>query len=715
MRKSHIHICRVAAVLVGVALLLVARQAAAETAADAGEATPQKPYELRFEGNREFGEAQLRKAAEEELADYERQGFRRADIDDAAYRMELAYRRAGYAFATVDYRIEERPSGPEATFLIAEGPRVVVEKITVTGNTAYSKEDLRAFWQRQNRRLIDVAAERVFVRTEIEEAAAEIADFYREQGYADVAVAPPEIRFSADRSRARVRVTIHEGPRYLIKAVRYAGDLPPEAREPLETARQEFLGKPYYPRRMFLLRSRITEILADRGYADAVVTVVDAPAGGPGAVALTAAVASGAPVVVDRVEIRGQDKTREGFIRSRVRIQPGERYSLERERESFRELYRTGLFSAVKINLAEGGGPRRALIVEVSEAPAREVYIEPGWGSYELLRLKLGFREKNLFGQGIIFGSEALASFKAQSLKGTLTDPWLLNTRTSASLSAYFQRREEPSFTRQELGTSLLFSRKLTEQLSATAGYRLGSASLADVDAEDTAAGTDEAYNLGSLTTQLTYDTRDDYFFPTRGQRSFASAEYASTALGGDIGFARFNAGTRFFFRLTETTVLGLRYTTGLILPGPNDVTVPVAERFFNGGENTVRSFAESQLGPRDSSGDPVGGLAYNVFNIELRQRLYGNFYGSVFFDAGNVAPNRSPAERGDPPYRDRSDVVSDTLADFFSDIRMAVGVGLQYHTPVGPARVDFGVNPDRDTSRNEDLYAIHFSVGMAF
>ncbi len=714
MIGGFIHICRAAAVLVGVALLLVVRQAAADTPGEAGAAAPVSAFEVRFEGNRAFDEARLRAAAAEELADYERLGFRKADIDDAAYRMELAYRRAGHAFATVDYRIAEGASGPVAEFLIAEGPRVVVAEITIDGNTAYSRGELSAFWQRQDRSLFETA-ERVFVRTEIEDAAAEIEEFYRGQGYADVAVAAPETTFSADRSQARVRIALREGPRYTVAEVRFEGDLLPEAREEMEAARRDLLGKPYFPRRKFHLRSRITEILADRGYADATVTVGDRPAEGPGAVALTAAIVSGEPIVVERVEIRGHEKTREAFIRSRTRIQPGERYSLEHERESFRELYRTGLFSSVKIELASEGGAERPLVVEVTEAPSREVYLEPGWGSYELLRIKLGFREKNLFGQGIIFDSEVKASVKDQSLTGTLTDPWFLGTRTSASLGAYFRRREEPSFTREELGSSLLFSRKLTEHLSATAGYGLGTASLVDVDTEDAAAGSDEAYNLGSLTTQLTYDTRNDFFFPTQGQRSFLSAEYAARALGGDIGFARFNAGSRFFFRLTETTVLGLRYTTGLILPGPDDITVPVAERFFNGGENTVRSFTESQLGPRDSSGDPTGGLAYNVFSIELRQRLYGNFYGSVFCDAGNVAPNRSRAERGAPPYDDRSDVVSDTLADFFSDIRMAVGVGLQYHTPVGPARIDFGVNPDRDTSRDEDLYAIHFSVGMAF
>jgi outer membrane protein assembly factor BamA len=158
-----------------------------------------------------------------------------------------------------------------------------------------------------------------------------------------------------------------------------------------------------------------------------------------------------------------------------------------------------------------------------------------------------------------------------------------------------------------------------------------------------------------------------------------------------------------------------MRYRTGLIIPGRDDFIVPIAERFFNGGENTVRSFKQSELGPKDEDGNPVGGLAYNVINIELRQRLIGNLTGSLFFDYGNVSPNRTREESGKPPYDSKSDIMSDTFDQYFKDFRPGVGFGLQYQLPVGPARVDFAFNPDRDSDRDEDFFVFHFSVGMAF
>jgi outer membrane protein assembly factor BamA len=361
------------------------------------------------------------------------------------------------------------------------------------------------------------------------------------------------------------------------------------------------------------------------------------------------------------------------------------------------------------------GTDRWPLVVEVTEVPAKEVYFEPGWGSYELLRLKAGFQEKNLFGTGRIFGLEAIGSFKAQSLVARLSDPWFLNTKIKADLAGFYSRREEPSFTRKDQGGSLFFTRTLTDRVKATGGYGFRMTDVSDVDSDAGLEDTTTDYDYASLKAQATYDSRSDLFFPLRGQRSFLSAEYADSFLGSDIKLTRLTAGVRYFISLTQSTVLAMRYRTGLIVPGKDDFDLPIAERFFNGGENTVRSFKQSELGPQDKNGDPVGGLAYNVFNLELRQRLIGNLTGSLFLDFGNVSPNRSREEQGKDSYESKSDIMSDTFSQYFKDFRTGVGFGLQYQLPVGPARVDFAFNPDRDSSRDEDFFVFHFSVGMAF
>jgi outer membrane protein assembly complex protein YaeT len=686
------------------------------TAAEAEpEAAKAKPYKMVFRGNQALTETALRKAAVDELTAFEKQGQRRSDVDDAAFQMELAYRKNGYAFAAVDYQIEQIAGELVVTFTVNEGPRVIVQKIEITGNDAFDMQTLLPFFEEGKSGFFG-QGKLLFIKSNIESALSQIRDFYISQGYRDAVVGDAQYSFTDDRSEATVTVSIEEGIRYVVHDIIFRGDLTPEAVDTLKKSRQELIGQPYFSRRRLILQSRLLEIYGNLGYPNAVVEVKEQKGTEPGMVILAAEITQGPRVTISEILIRGNDNTKKKFIRNRLRLKPGDQYSLERQQRSFRELYKTGLFSKVDLHLEKQEGTDRwPLVVEVTEAPAKELYFEPGWGSYELLRLKAGFREKNLFGTGRIFGLEATASLKAQSLVASLSDPWFLNTDIKADLPVYYSRREEPSFTRKDLGGSLLFSKKLTSRLNGTGGYGFRMTDVSDIDPDIEGADAPTDYDYASLKAQTTYDSRDDLLFPSRGYRSFISAEYADSFLGSEITLARLTGGVRYFIPLTKSTILGMRYRTGLIIPGRDDFIVPIAERFFNGGENTVRSFKQSELGPKDEDGNPVGGLAYNVINIELRQRLIGNLTGSLFFDYGNVSPNRTREESGKPPYDNKSDIMSDTFDQYFKDFRPGVGFGLQYQLPVGPARVDFAFNPDRDSDRDEDFFVFHFSVGMAF
>jgi len=685
----------------------------------AGEIEPatdeQKPYRIVFQGNRTVGTTTLRKAAVEELTAFDKQGQRRSDVDDAAFQMELAYRQEGYVFATVDYQIERVEGALVVTFTIDEGPRVILQKIEITGNTAFGRQKLLPFFEEDQSGLFG-QGELLFIKADIESALSQIRDYYISQGYRSVAVGDPQYSFSDDRTQASVTVHIEEGIQYVIDDILFRGDVTVKVQDLLENPRQELIGKPYFRRRRLILQSRLIEICGNLGYPNAEVNIQEQQGAEPGMVVLTAEITPGPRITISEIIVRGNEKTSKKFIRNRLRLKPGDRFDFERQQKSFRQLYKTGLFSKVDLHLEQREGTDQwPLVVEVIEAPAKELFFEPGWGSYEQLRLKTGFREKNLFGTGRIFGLEATGSFKAQSLVARLSDPWFLNTKIKADLSVFYSRREEPSFTRKDKGGSLMFTKTIANHVKATGGYTLRTTDISDIDSEIAAEDAPTDYDYASLKAQTTYDSRNDVFFPTRGQRSFLSAEYADSFLGSQITLTRLTGGVRYFIPLTGSTILGMRYRTGLIVPGADDFNLPIAERFFNGGENTVRSFKQSELGPQDENGNPVGGLAYNVFNIELRQQLIGNLTGSLFLDFGNVSPNRSREEQGKPRYDSKSDIMSDTFSQYFKDFRTGVGFGLQYQLPVGPARVDFAFNPDRDSDRDEDFFVFHFSIGMAF
>lgn len=672
-------------------------------------------YTIIFQGNSFFSEKQLRDAVKAELMDFEHLGGRKAEADDAAYELEEFYKRAGFAFVVVHYQFKAGEA-KELTFLIEEGPQIILKGLFFSGNAFFETTSLLEIFQAEQESTSS-PDKPVYVETIIKAALNSIRDQYYNTGFLDVEIRDPEPEFSTDRREVILTVEITEGTRFTIQKIVYNGDLVPQAQAALEKTAAELNGKPYFRRRNLLIKSRILEIYGNLGYPDITATVAEELDRETGAVILIVTIDAGPQVIIAGIDITGNDKTKPTFIRSRLQFNEGTPYSLVRRRESFHALYRTGLFSRVVMHLEETEEPeKRNLVIEVNETPSRELSLEAGWGSYELLRLGFGFRDKNFRGKGRTIRTEARLSLKGERAEIGITDPWFVGTDIVADLPIYYSRREEPSFTRQDTGASLLFSKRLTPSLTTTLGYSLRWTETKDIDIVDpVGAAADEDYNMASIKTQATWDTRNDLFFPSAGYRNFLAVEVADRLIGSEVNMVRFSAGSRYFRPLTKTVIFGIRYSTGFALPVRNQVTLPLAERFFNGGENTVRSFEESRLGPVDLSGNPVGGMAFNVVNIELRRRLASKFVLTLFTDFGNISPNRSPAEEGEPPYMDRSQLIESTFKEYFKDFRFAVGVGIQYLLPVGPVRLDFAVNPDPRSERYEERYNFHFSVGMAF
>ena len=218
-----------------------------------------------------------------------------------------------------------------------------------------------------------------------------------------------------------------------------------------------------------------------------------------------------------------------------------------------------------------------------------------------------------------------------------------------------------------------------------------------------------------SLSGQLTRDTRDDMFFPTSGYRGNVALAIARPDFGGTISYNRLLTGVGYFYPLSGGAIIGLRFNTGVILPVGDQQSIPVAERFFNGGESSVRSFQASQLGPKDANGDPLGGTAFSTYTVEWRKKFTQDLAWSLFFDLGNVAPNRTMVNGQSPLVLDSDTLIQATWHDYLTDFRSGIGTGVQYMLPVGPARLDLAFNPDRDATRNEADYVVHFSIGMAF
>jgi len=654
-------------------------------------------YRLEFVGRESYSEDRLIAAALEDLNDFVRNGYRKATIDDAGYAIERFYKSRGFPFATVDYTYENdsRDGGealPLARFLITEGPRTELAAVRIAGNTAFSTKELEGVFQASSRGVLS-SDTTWYVRSDVASAVGRITSLYISLGYLDVAVSSSEPTFDDTRERASIEIAIDEARRYTVGSIAFEGELVYERAELLERAGFT-TGDEFFPRLPYEIRGRLSDLYANRGHADVEVEVQRSVSAENAVVDLVYRIVPGPRVTVAGIEVTGNEETRESFVLSRLDIEPGTPYARDALREGASRLYETGLFSRVDLSSpGTGDDPtQRTLLVALQENPSQEIYVIPGWGSYEKARLTAGLRGRNFFGTGRTAKAEATVSTKSLTGTLTLTDRWFLRSPYTADLSLFGNRREEPSFTRLENGAIFALSRKWTPALRTVAGYEFRRSDAEDIEPD--AEELDEDVTLSTVFLSPTYDTRDSLLDPTVGSRNTLGIEWATSVLGSELDFLRLRVGRAQYFPVRDGTVLALRARTGLIFPLADTGTIPIQERFFNGGEDSVRSFKEDELGPRDANGNFVGGEAFTLISAELRQRLAGALGCAVFYDVGNVTL-----------------VTEDYLE--FADMRAGLGAGLRYMLPIGPLRVDGAWNP---TARSdEDDWVVHFAVGMAF
>lgn len=660
---------------------------------------PQKPapqapakVEIQFVGRDKLSERALRQAAALELDAFRESGYRPSALDDAAFLMEEAYRQEGFPDAEVDWELEKQPKLYLARFLIREGKPWLLGTLEFPGAKALRPEQLAG--------LIDVGpdgkSKHPYRRSELESLVGAIREAYWQLGYLETTVAAPEYFLQAEGTRRGARLVITEGTGYVVRSINIVAP-GPLGEAAVQGAVASLIDVPFFPRRKVELAQRLRLLYAQAAYPEAIIQVSEIRDPKTGAVQLAVSVEPGAATVLSEVVVEGVVRTDPDFVRRRLKIEPGEAYDRDQLDAGFLRLFRTGLFRTIKMDLGPGeqGPESRPLIVTVEESQAKELSFRSGYGSYEGLRIGTSFVERNLFGSGRRFRSSLDASQVGWAAELGWTDPWLFGSEIALDLPVYMRKRIEPSFTREELGLGWNLSRDYTPQFSLGGGWSFRRSNVSAVTVLTSSEVIAEDVNIASVFAQPEYDSRNDYFNPTSGSLARLRVEWAGNHLiGGEVSFLRSRMDLSHLIPLGREgdRVLGLAWRAGLAWPLGATERLPLQERFFNGGEDSVRSFREGELGPVDVNIEPLGGESFHTANMELRQRVKNNLWASAFVDLGNVGL--------------RAD-------DLFGDLRWGMGTGLRYLLPVGALRLDFAWNPDRRIG--EPSYQVFLTIGMAF
>jgi outer membrane protein assembly complex protein YaeT len=639
-----------------------------------------------LQGNATLTEDELRKAIAGQIQEIVASGLTAPRADDAAYYLGAHYRRSGFARADVTYRI----AGKQLTLIIREGPRSLLSSVQFVGNAAFPDAQLADY-------LIGAPLTALAEKPEqfpynagsLSAGADRVRDFYVSEGYLDATVDASQVTMSAGETRAAATVRIVEGRRYTFGAVRFVEPRGLFSSDEMQSALGETATGAYSGGKVVAMQRNLQSHLRSRGYFEAEVKVEADPARhAGGAVPLTFRIATGGLYRFGHVRVRNEGgRLEEDFLPKRFEHLQGETYDPEKLDETFREMLRTSLFNNLRISTSARGGQFVDLDLLAEEAPAKEVGFTLGFGSYDGATVGVRLGDRNLFGHGrpLTFA----ADWSQRGLNGELlyVNPWLFDTRFALRSRLYSALREEEGYSKSALGLRFDLGRRVAANLEVAAFAALEKVAVSDATIDPLELGLTD-YLLTDVGLTLTYDRRDDPLGPTRGFIAGAALDFGM--LDGEPAFLRGTVRFSYYLPLPGRTLLALGARAGAISPIVD--VIPIDVRFFNGGANSVRSFAERDLGPKDAQGNPLGGEFYTVFNAELVFPLWKALQGAVFVDAGNLT---NFDEAG------------------LNDLRYGIGAGLRYKLPVGPLRLDYGVNPS--PRADEERGAFHFSFGFAF
>lgn len=639
--------------------------------------------QIQFPGAKAFSQEQLFVPISEQITEIETKGLTPARADDAAFFLAAYYRKQGYSRADVKYEIR----GNTLVFRIAEGPRAVLRSLEFRGNKSLTSEELALYFAGVSAK--EIAGQSIaYDEAEVTAGEDRVRGYYLSLGWLDAAVNSDASKLAEDGTGAAIILTITEGTRYTFGATTFEGSGKYSRAELIEALGAKPKG-PFTPAVVGAMEGALRSWLRGRGHFTAQVTAVwkkeDAKAG---RVPVQFVISSGPTFRISRIETKGLNRVTPEFIERRFGKITGATYEPAKIDEKYRELLRTGLFRTFRVVPKEDGPARLKLEVEVEETKQKEFGVELGYGTYDGITAGIRLADRNFLRYGRPLSLSLETSQRGFEGELLYVDPWFLESEWTLRARLYSQFRDEEGYSKTGVGLRVDASRKVTSRWELSAFTEFAAAKVTSEEIDPLLLGPLD-YTLMSLGIASKLDYRDDPLNPRRGFVFTSSVEL--DALDGQLAFGRVT-GRYSHYRSIGKTLLAAGARFGWIIPVGEAADIPIDLRYFNGGGNSVRSYAERDLGPRSAGGHPLGGAFYTVANVEWDFPLTSTLEGAVFIDAGNLVAAAEPG---------------------FEDMRFAIGLGLRYQLPIGPMRLDYGYNPA--PKPGDDRGAVHFSFGFAF
>lgn len=671
--------------------------------------------------------------------------YSQAMVDADIERIKDVYRRSGRAAATVTARTVDLPNGRlDVVFTIDEGDKTGVKAINFVGNTVYSSGKLRDLMDTTEMNYFSFfKTTDVYDPDRIASDLERIRRFYLKNGYADFRVIGSDAQFDPAQGGYIITITVEEGVQYTVATVNVESHLPDIDGATLLPLVRLSAGDIYNGDMVEKTVDSLTKEVGKHGYPFTQVR----PRGDRDPATRTVTIAfvleDGPRVYIERIDVRGNTRTRDYVIRREFEIGEGDAYNRVYIDRAERRLNNLGYFKKVKITNEPGSTPDRVIVVvDVEDQPTGSLSLSGGYSTSDGFIADVAVTETNFMGRGQYVKLAVSEGQYSRGVNFSFTEPYFLGERLAAGFDVYAKKSDAWQYSYYNnfvTGATLRLGLPVTEEITFSPRYSIyrtdisipnnssrpyddctspiygitpgfngvnpsiyyncltnGEASLALKEAQGPFLTSMVGYTLG-------YNSLDNNRSPTAG--IFAELRQDIAGAGGDTRFVRTTGDIRYYHELYDQFV-GLVHLQGGDLASLGGSQIRIVDN-FNLGPSLVRGFAPSGIGPRDigsgnPQGNPLGGTVYFGASAEVQFPIFGlprdlGLKGALFVDAGtlygfNGRTNFSPTGvcSGGPFVAPFSQSNCITVGGDTPTIRTAAGGSIIWASPLGPIRFDF-------------------------
>lgn len=619
-------------------------------------------------------------------------------IKENEERIKAFYNSKGFFDAEISYElIHLSDHDVDVVYKIKENKKAYVEEIKFSGNKTFEDSELSDEMETSEKGWFSfITSSGLLNKDMLEIDRNRLANFYQNKGFIEIKVGQPVI--TQEGNKIYIAIAIEEGDRYKVGSVDITGDLI-EDKEVFLSKLNTDKSKDYYSREVLRWDiDTLTRFYADKGFAYADISPVIKKDTENKLLNITFNIIKGNLIYFDRITVSGNTKTRDKVIRRELRVVEAELFSATGLQKSEGRLRKTDFFKNVSIQTTDGAEDDKInLNIEIEEQPTGSMSFGAGYSSEDGLTGMASISQRNFLGRGQGIGLSLNVTEKSKYYDISFTEPYFLDTSLSAGIDLGRLNREYDAYDKKSDRFNLRFSYPVSDLWRVYTSYRIENTRVTNID-EDASYiifNFEGNYRTHAVKWIVERDSRDRTLMPTRGSLNYVSCEFAGKPLAGNVGFVKYNTYSDWFFPLFWKLVFRTKLQTGYIQERKSG-ELPLYEKFYVGGINTVRGMEYGEASPEDpSTGDILGAYTMVVNNFEILFPLIpkANMQGVFFFDIG----------RGFDKWEEVR----------FNDLRRTAGAGIRWFSPMGPLRLEWGYNLKRED--NEGRSNWEFSIGTTF